>query len=78
VDAFAKTANGSARTLAKLISSVNKIMALNGIKTPDAEAAAAAAGETLKMNGFLYRTAVWINDFGERAGISALVCIPRE
>jgi hypothetical protein len=44
VDAFAKTANGSARTLAKLISSVNKIMALNGIKTPDAEAAVAADG----------------------------------
>jgi DNA transposition AAA+ family ATPase len=46
IEAFVKTANGSVRTLAKLIGRVHQVMAKNGIETPDAEVIA-AAGEML-------------------------------
>jgi DNA transposition AAA+ family ATPase len=46
VEAFIKTANGSARTLVKLIRRVHQTMAVNHIGTPDAEVIA-AAGEML-------------------------------
>jgi DNA transposition AAA+ family ATPase len=42
VDAFIKTAGGSARTLVKLIRRVHQTMALNRIETPDTEVIAAA------------------------------------
>ena len=46
VEAFIKTANGSARTLVKLISRVYQVMGINHVETPDAEVIA-AAGEML-------------------------------
>jgi DNA transposition AAA+ family ATPase len=46
IEAFVKTANGSVRTLAKLMGRVHQVMAKNGIETPDAEVIA-AAGEML-------------------------------
>jgi DNA transposition AAA+ family ATPase len=46
VEAFVKTANGSVRTLVKLICRVHQVMGINRIETPDAEVIA-AAGEML-------------------------------
>jgi DNA transposition AAA+ family ATPase len=43
VDAFVKTAGGSARTLVKLIRRVHQTMAINRVETPDAEVIAAAS-----------------------------------
>lgn len=46
MDAFVKLANGSVRTLVKLMGRVHQVMRLNQIETPNAEVVA-AAGETL-------------------------------
>jgi DNA transposition AAA+ family ATPase len=46
VDAFVKIANGSARTLVKLMGRVHQVMGINRIETPNAEVIA-AAGEML-------------------------------
>jgi hypothetical protein len=46
VEAFIKTANGSVRTLVKLIGRVHQVMTINRLETPDAEVIA-AAGEML-------------------------------
>ena len=46
VEAFVKTANGSVRTLVKLISRVHQVMEINRIATPDAEVVS-TAGEML-------------------------------
>jgi DNA transposition AAA+ family ATPase len=46
VDAFVKTADGSVRTLTKLMGRAHQVMARNGIETPDTEVIA-AAGEML-------------------------------
>jgi DNA transposition AAA+ family ATPase len=43
VEAFVKTANGSARTLVKLMGRVHQVMGINRIDTPDAEVVAAAS-----------------------------------
>ncbi|MDR0557931.1 MAG: AAA family ATPase [Treponema sp.] len=46
VEAFVRAANGSARTLVKLMGRVHQVMGINRIETPDAEVVA-AAGEML-------------------------------
>jgi DNA transposition AAA+ family ATPase len=46
IEAFVKTANGSTRTLVKLMGRVHQVMAINRIETPDAEVIT-AAGEML-------------------------------
>jgi DNA transposition AAA+ family ATPase len=46
IEAFFKAANGSARTLVKLMGRVHQVMGLNRIETPDAEVVT-AAGEML-------------------------------
>ena len=46
LDAFIKTANGSARTLVKLMCRVHQVMSINRIEAPDAEVIT-AAGEML-------------------------------
>jgi DNA transposition AAA+ family ATPase len=46
MDAFVKLANGSVRTLVKLMGRVHQVMGINRIETPDAEVVA-AAGEML-------------------------------
>ena len=45
-EAFVKTANGSVRTLVKLISRARQVMVINRVEAPDAEVIA-AAGELL-------------------------------
>jgi DNA transposition AAA+ family ATPase len=46
IEAFVKSANGSVRTLVKLMGRVHQVMSLNRVETPDAEVVA-AAGEML-------------------------------
>jgi hypothetical protein len=43
VEAFVKTANGSVRTLVKLMGRVHQVTGINRLDTPDAEAVAAAS-----------------------------------